>query len=138
MKTFIPTLAPEYGRNCATMLVELDHCPICNGVIIENISSRIFPQNLQNTFQKQVEAAGWSLASNVMVDGDRICAKCDEKDLATFACAICQDYKRSSELRLSIGWPPEYLCIECYKTVSAETWDKMVDKLEARHRYDFE
>ena len=57
---------------------------------------------------------------------------------ADFLCALCNERKSTDKIQESIGDAPEFLCKDCYDTVSAKIWDDKLDELQEAHRYDYE
>jgi len=85
-----------------------------------------------------MKAVGWVLKSNVQVDDRYICENCVEAGKATFKCSLCCERYPTTDIKEHFGYPPDYLCVHCYATVTAEVWEKKFDELEKEHRYDFD
>lgn len=97
-----------------------------------------FPNCSENNFENQAKRAGLVFQSNIKVDDNYICEECKQSGSADFLCAICKKRKPFPKEKFSFGDPPEFLCSDCYETVSAKTWDSEVEELSDKHKYDFE
>jgi len=127
------------------ILIELNRCPICKKIMIYQPRhwryEDIYPKYNKITLDEQIKKAGWIFESDAHLDGveEYICEECKEKGLATFKCVLCGERKTFDKEKESFGgYPPDYLCIDCFKSVSAEIWDKKTDELHELHRYDFD
>ncbi len=129
----------------AEMLVEVHVCPLCHKCMMPRIEGsyrvserNIFPHYREIDYETQLKRAGWLLMSDVKVDDKYICLDCERTGKADFLCALCGQRKPTSKKREAFGDPPEYLCDDCYETVSAKAWDEKQMELYAAHRWDFE
>ena len=138
MESYIPQIIEE-GRY-ATMLVRLGACHICKKPMVYHPGRRVgtFPPYFKLTFEAQTESAGFVVSSGACVDGQDVCKSCFEAGLVDLLCVLCNQRRASYKAKESFGDPPEYLCIDCYETVTARAWHDAVLKLEGKHRYDFE
>ena len=141
-ENYIPTvISDELGRtHYGKVLVELEKCPICHRYMIDSRNAKygLFPKYCKITIEKQIERAGWVQRSCVEVDGHDICRECAEAGKADFLCALCEQRKLTDKIEESFGDLAEHLCADCYESVPAKIWDKKVEKLRERHRYDFD
>ena len=124
------------------MMFDTDICPICNKHMIKqwpkNYDNPYFPNYIEMTQQAQAERAGVVFRSNVTVDEHYICVECAEAGKADFLCVLCNERKSTDKIQERYGDPPDFLCKDCYKTVSAEVWETKCDELREEHRYDFD
>jgi hypothetical protein len=132
---------PKIHDGYVEMMVEYEKCPICNKVMIQRLvgyDNRLFPAWIQMTQEAQAKRAGIVFKGSVKVDDDLICEECEKSGRADFLCAICNTRQSTDEIQESFGYPPEFLCKECYNTVPAKTWDEKVSELHEAHRYDYD
>ena len=129
-------------RNWAEMLVELKKCSICHKLMLPDYPAHfarsIFPTYFPIDFNAQLKKAGWEKMSDVKVDDNYICEECAKSGKADFLCVLCGQRKLTDKIEESFGDPPEFLCSDCYATVSAKIWDDKVEELRDIHRWDFE
>lgn len=135
---FTPTVIDE-KRGYGVMVVSLRRCKYCKKWMLHD---QIFPPQLidVNSKKKQIDRAGWKKRGYVGMQSfeDQICEECVEKDIKKYPCVICGKEKKAFEIKVCIGYPAEYLCKECYAKVPAKEWDKKVDELEEKHKWDNE
>jgi len=98
----------------------------------------IFPTYHEIDFEHQVKIAAWEIMSDIKVDDKYICQGCADSGKANFLCALCNERKSSNKKQESFGDPPEYLCRDCYESISAKTWDDKEKELSEEHRWDSE
>ncbi len=124
----------------ALMLIQVAACPICKKIMvyIPKDSYALFPAYCKIQAKAQIERAGWIYMSTIKQDDKNICVECVKAGKVTFFCSICEERKPTSKIQESIGWPPEYMCTDCYETKSAKEWQKHYNALEKDHRYDYE
>ena len=140
MDKFVPVaLDDSHG----IMAVNLSACPTCSRRMVWRPSVayhvHTFPQYIGDNFDAQAKHAGWAVASSQKNElGRPICEECAKEGKSSFLCALCNEIKPSTKEKLSFGDPPEFLCSDCFSTVTAEKWDKAEEELMERHRYDFE
>jgi hypothetical protein len=118
-------------------IIETSSCPLCSLNMIKLVDGSPFPTYRELTFQEQCKRAGIVLESNACVDNKYICQSCADAGKANFTCAKCNESKPSYKVQESIGYPEEYLCKDCYATVSAKKWDETIEKLREDHKYDW-
>ena len=130
---------PQKIDDCATFLLTLKRCGTCNrDMVIKPTPNTAFPLYWDNDFDSQAKRAGFVQRSRVKVDDRYICIECVEAGKASFKCELCKDRKPSNKEKGIFGDPPEFLCMDCYETVSAKVWNEKEDELLKTHRYDFE
>lgn len=141
MKEYTPRLVERCGNSLfATMLVQLQICPGCkNPMIVQKKGwAPPFPSRRDNDFEAQALRAGWGFRSSSKINNDYICQGCEAAGQASFTCALCSKEKASDALKTTIGYDPaDRLCIDCYRSVSAETWIEKIEELEENHKWDF-
>jgi hypothetical protein len=119
------------------LFVRLSTCYTCKRKMIEkprNIRG-LFPPWIDNNFDAQIKRAGWGVTSSADVDGHTICQQCADDGKATFLCALCGERKPTDKIKDDFGRHRiDYLCLDCYKTVSAKVWQEKVNELRERHR----
>lgn len=122
------------------IIVKVSSCACCN----RNMISRRW-KRAPDYYLIEGRLSDWMEARRFVYDSDAvdsndepICEICKKEGKSSFKCAICDEIKPSSKIKHSFGDPAEYLCVDCYNSVSAAEWDKKVDALEGAHRYDFE
>lgn len=121
-----------------TFLVEITKCYICKRNMIERLKKpeRVFPHWFKINFDAQVQKANLVIQSNVVVDDHYICKECVRAGKADFLCALCKTRKPANKIEDSFGDPPEFLCTDCFNTVTAVVWHKMTENLYENHKYD--
>lgn len=135
---FKPTITQD---GYALMKIAISNCHKCDRTMIESPKPYYynpFPTQYNKDFDYQIRSVGWVKRSNIIVDDLYICVECAEKGLADFVCALCFKRYPSDKEKESFGYPPEYLCENCYKTVPAEKWDNEREELMENHRWDCE
>jgi hypothetical protein len=122
------------------MLFELNiqECPICKKPMMNRDKSKLFPDYRNLDQASQMKERGVVFVSKTYINGKYICVECEEANKATFHCELCGKEKPSSKICQSFGYPPDYLCIDCFETVPASEWEKAVESLADEHRWDFE
>lgn len=141
VETFVPKVI---HNGYAIMLVRVMECATCGKLMVnkpksrEDLEQNIFPAYISVSFENQLKRANWVQQSSAKVDGRYVCMECVVAGRVEFLCALCKDRKSSDKEQASFGDPPEFLCSDCFTTVTAQIWDQKVDELEKRHRWDFE
>lgn len=118
------------------MLVELRKCPICGNWMLRG-NAHPFPRHGM-TMEKQLSNAGWCLHGQCYVNDEFVCMDCEVAGKIRFHCALCGKEQETSEIKESVGAPPEYLCETCYSTYSAKAWDEKIHELYKKHKWDHE
>ena len=133
----VPEIITIDGKKYAKVLIELIPCPICKELIWDREAP--YSNYYQKDIREQLFRAGIAVESNFDVREGTVCEVCKKEDKAIFKCALCQEERRSSEIRMCFGadWGREYLCTHCYETVSAKAWGQKVKDLEEEHKYWF-
>ena len=126
--------------NTITFALNLGYCKKCgrNMVVKPREAYGVFPHYYANNFEAQAKRANLVIQSTIKVDGCYICIECEKMGKADFECYLCKKRKSTKLIQERFGDPAEYLCFECYETVSAKIWEETVDKLYDIHKYDFE
>ena len=104
----------------------------------EKERGKLFPMYIKIDQKAQMKEAGLVYQTSIFVDDEPICEECEKLGKADFECAICEKRHTTDKIEESIGYPPEFLCKNCYETVSAKEWNEKYDELLKDHRYDFE
>ena len=143
MDKFVPIVIDEseHSDSIGLMAVALRKCHICSKWMVKSPSTKwhsAFPIYWNLSFDKQLEAAGWVRNSGVNVDGRNICQECADSGKATIICSLCGKVWPANQAEDSFGEPPEYLCQNCYSTISAALWNEKVEELRKAHQYDWE
>ncbi len=97
----------------------------------------VFPYWIGNNFKAQAERAELVIRSSTKVDDFYICCDCEKDGLADFECQLCKKRKTTNKIQKSFGDPADFLCSDCYETVSAKVWDAAKDKLLEKHQHEF-
>lgn len=118
--------------------LRVEDCPCCGGKMMKEAPYGVFPYCFEECQDAQMKNKGISLISDAKIDDDYICSDCKGKGKASFICALCEERQESDLIKESFGSPAEYLCEECYSTVSAKEWEKKTQELSESHRYDFD
>jgi|GEM_PF-6517543 len=141
LETFTPSIFLESpGRAAyALMLVEAERCAECHEVMVAKWNGRPFPHYCMVTFERQLKRAGWELQSSATNEQDEhLCQSCEKAGKATFRCACCGKVYSTSLIKRSFGCPADHLCMQCYEAISAHRWDAECERLDEKHRWDFE
>jgi RecJ-like exonuclease len=119
------------------MIFELETvvCPTCGRQMMKKDKCSMFP--LMNGQEKQMREKGVVYKSQSMVENEYICEVCEGEGKAVFTCFICNTLKKSDKIQLKIGDPPEFLCTDCYSSITADLWDRAVQALKEIHKYDY-
>lgn len=138
---FTPEIVEKYEESdyaLAKMLVELQTCYKCKRYTIKRPHENAdpFPTYVDLNFEAQIAAAGW-VEFGAQYGDEAICKECIEAGKVIFQCALCKTVKTTDMIFFSVGTaPPEHLCKDCYKSVTAETWCKKIAELDREHEYD--
>lgn len=132
----------KIDMNLYRFTVESTKCVVCRNEMVHAPSTRnwrktTFPSYIGNNFEAQAKKAGLELSSDIKVDREYICNKCENEGKADFLCSLCGQRHSVSKVKEQIGDPPEFLCLQCYTTVPAKEWDDKITSLNNEHRYDF-
>jgi len=122
MNHYVPDIIEDrYAR----FLLALEKCPTCHQymVVRPHKAKDTFPRYYKLTFDGQAKAADLVIQSDSQANNKYICEDCAKAGKAYFVCALCEKEKSSDKIQGRIGDPPEYLCTDCYKTVSAQEWE---------------
>lgn len=125
--------------NLVAFALHLGNCEKCGRDMVTKpkYSYDVFPRYILNTFDAQVKRANLAVRSSTKVDDEYICIDCVKAGKTDFKCDLCGKRKLTNKIKEGFGDPPDYLCIDCYETVSAKIWEEAVDELNNRHRYDY-
>jgi len=118
-------------------------CPICEKLMVKKVprdyyTQSFFPGYINMNQDAQMNRAGLVYISDVKVDDCNICVECKESGKADFKCDLCGERKPTEKIQESFGYPPDFLCKDCYDTTPAKIWEEKIEQLESDHRYDFE
>ena len=138
METYIPKIHKEKCHTYVEMLIEAEECPLCKKVMIEKATRGIFPYYVAIDQEAQAKKSDIVFKSQTKVDDSNICENCKSEGKADFLCALCNERKTTDKIQESIGDPAEFLCTDCYESVSAKEWSIAKKELYDSHRYDFE
>ena len=123
-------------RGYGLVLVQIDRCPTCGRWMVDR--DRPWPGWYAINFDAQMRQIGWRESTSVGGDRGTICSRCKEEGRATFTCKSCGTVRTVDQVQTQFGDPPDFLCKTCYETVFAKRWNKLVNALEKKHRYDLE
>jgi len=120
------------------MLIEANKCHTCEKIMLPKIPRGLFPNYRHVNQDAQMKVSGLVYSTYTEVDGRRICEECKNSGKISILCALCNERKPSDKEQESFGYPAEYLCKDCYETVTAKVWEDKCEDLSSSHRYDFE
>lgn len=136
LEKYVPEVVDD---SHAKMIVRLSKCKTCGHFMVAKPGrTHTFPQYHALQFEAQAKRAGFKIQSHVKVDDNYICFYCLVNDQAKFLCSLCRQRKASSKEQYHYGDPAEFLCTDCYDTVSAKVWEEAVKQIEHDHQYDFQ
>jgi len=138
MENYVPKIVENTHVVYLEMVVEATKCHLCKKIMLPKTNRGVFPNYMHMNQEAQMKRAGFVYSTNTEVDGKPICIECKDAGKVDILCAMCKERKPCDKEKDSFGYPPEYLCVDCYETVPAKKWDDKVDDLNASHRYDFE
>jgi len=140
MKTeeYVPKIIKNDNWVYLEMVIEATKCHCCEKIMLPRAKRGIFPNYMHINQDAQMKRAGFVYSTFTEVDGKPICIECKEAGKIDILCAMCNERKPSNKEQESFGYPPEYLCKDCYETVPAKQWNEKADELNNNHRYDFE
>ena len=118
-------------------------CPICNKQMMPKAtrfisSPNLFTTRLEDTQQTQMKKLGIVFMYENLIENICYCVNCIKEGKAIFHCSLCENDKTSNKIQFSVGDPPEYLCHDCYITVTANIWENKIKELEEEHMWDWE
>lgn len=130
----------KINEDSAIFMIRLEPCHLCQKDMVTKPEGGYdtWPHWIGNDLKAQTERAGFVFRSRIKVDDEYICTECEQKGRATFECALCGQRKPTDKIKSSFGDPPEFLCMDCYESVPAKTWEEKIKELHKQHRYDFE
>lgn len=118
-------------------------CATCKKPMMKKDGSGLFSIWFEKNQTAQMKANDVVFVSNSRVEGELICVECEKKGLSSFECKGCNQTKPSSKKQKSFGCRCEsdyddmdYLCSDCYSSLSAKVWDEISAALEKEHEYD--
>jgi len=118
--------------------LQVNECPVCKNQMMQKDTQSLFPSDRLNQTKQMQEKEIVYQSSRFCVDGEPICIKCAEEGKASFICFLCHERQPSNKMKNKYGDPPDYLCIDCFSSVSAKEWNNAETHLHNIHRYDFE
>jgi len=133
---------PKHGT--ALVMVRMHRCVVCEQPIVSVALRDQLPVKKKQHLMVYAEPTSGEIVRSEcsfgvkMVNGNYVCETCHKDGKLNVTCALCGQTRKSSELQETIGDPPEYLCLPCYKTVPAQVWAMKVDELMDSHQYDFD
>ncbi len=138
VENFVPERVSE---KYVTFLVEYSKCHTCSkDMIIRNKNNVLpFPAWYKIDIDAQMKKGGFVAQSGKRIDENEdqyICVNCAKNIKTYFLCSLCEKRKSTDRIEEGIGAPSEYLCKDCYETVSAKVWNEKLDLLEEDHKYD--
>lgn len=144
IERYVPEIVPNRHMTYAKFLIEIHKCSVC-GAFVTPTPARWsfvnagdpFPRYHRIGFVAQAKAAGIKVGRNRFND-QTLCLDCAAQKRGTFKCALCGQERASSDVRESIGDPPEHLCEPCYQTAPAAKWDEVTERLKEEHCHDFD
>lgn len=117
--------------------LRVEECPSCGQKMMQEAGRGVFPYYHEKNQDSQMKKQGVAYISKSEIDGKKICSECEKAGKSSFICALCEQRRPTSEIQESFGDPAEHLCKTCYKTIDVETWDRKIDEVADRHKYDF-
>lgn len=122
---------------------QASECPLCKKLMVKRVGKYRFESSFFSSWinmdqDAQMKNAGLVYLSDVKVNDEHICEECEKSGKATFKCQLCGEDKPTNMIQESFGYPADFLCSDCYETVSAKTWNEKCDQLEAWHSNDFD
>lgn len=138
MENYTPKIIENTHVVYLEMVIEATKCYLCKKIMLPKKSGRIFPKYMNMDQDAQMKRAGFVYSTNIEVDGKRICVECKNAGKADIQCVLCNEKKPSDKVQQSFGYPPEYLCKDCYETKPAKIWEEKCDKLLEDHLYDLD
>jgi hypothetical protein len=120
--------------------VVVEDCAACKKPMLPKSPALRWPALSQETREAQAKRLGVALESTSYSSsrGGMLCTDCAEAGADTFVCVICKLKRSTGQEQESFGFPAESVCKACYATVPAKEWERVVDRLEDRHKYDFD
>lgn len=139
IESFVPYIIEDKLRSVyIAVAIECHRCPRC-GVVMLPSSLAAAPKFYRYAWDAQVKrlfAKKEGLASPKY--GDQIlCEDCSKTEVK-FTCAHCDQEWGMEQIKTSIGYPAEYLCLTCFKTLTAERWEDIENTLRQSHKHDYE
>ena len=137
-ENYTPEILPDGN---VKMVIKGEKCSICSKIMVRKVNyyKDPFPLYIEISQESQVRLNDSVVFnSGIEIDYEKFCMECKDSGKITFKCALCGEDHPISDIKEDIGDPAEYLCINCFKTASAEEWEKKIEKLKESHRYDYE
>ena len=138
MENYTPKIVENTHVVYLEMVIEAKKCHLCKKIMLPKTGRGVFPNYIHMNQDAQMKRAGFVYSTNTEVDGECICIECKDAGKVYILCALCNERKPSDKEQESFGYPPEYLCKDCYETKPAKIWEEKCDELRDSHRYDFE
>ncbi len=132
-----PTLISDHH---GLMVVCVEKCALCHKVMVTRPEGTDpFPRFGKHDLGAQLQRAGWVERSYSSRDGEPVCRVCADAGKADdFLCALCEERKPTTKEKEVFGDTPfEFLCTDCYESVTAKVWAEKKAALWEAHRYDF-
>lgn len=124
-------------ENTISFDLQVYDCPTCGRKMMNKDKADLFPCFYKQNQKTQMEKKGVVFISDARINNDHICEVCKKEDKGSFECYLCKKVKTSSKLKKSVGYGmQDFLCLDCYRNVSAKKWDDAITELEERHKYD--
>jgi hypothetical protein len=105
----------------------------------KTLSYQTFSSAPKLSLETQCKEAGVEIASGREFADHLYCRTCVREGKVSFTCSGCGESRPSGQVKVSIGsMSPDMICKDCYRTMTAEVWFKLVEDLEDNHAWDDE
>ena len=136
VEEYVPKI---YGDRYVEMLLEGTKCFSCGKMMLRKPHNDNFPIYIHANQKSQMKRAGLVFISHSKIEEHPICIECEKEGKASFKCSLCNTEKPSNKLKESFGIiATDYLCIDCYESVSAKVWEEKNEEFQEVHKYDYE
>lgn len=139
MEHYKPKILEDRGsRAYVSFLLEIDHCPICNRLMMpyQKGDGGDFPVYFKISQEVQMAALGIVATGRHIPGRDgRACSVCTSEGKITFRCVLCEETRTSDQLQGEYHEEP--LCNICYATRSAKEWEEKLEDISKRHQWDY-
>jgi len=87
-----------------------------------------------DSIESQLARAAMSIEDSTEVGGQKVCGECVKAGTVQVECQGCHKQVSLNETHFSI--PPDYICAECFQTLTAANYADLVEEIETKHQYD--
>lgn len=134
LNNYRPTLHhPTDNAGYMELIVPVLTCPYCKRSMVSTKivdAAQEVAGRLEGPMLSQVIEASCSFISTVTMHGYRLCVRCVGENIFSVACHLCKTKLSRTSAKCVFGKFENGLCLDCYETTPAVTWDQAVRWLQ--------